>query len=82
MDVLADVKMLLARALRDTERAPQVGDDDDIVHGLGLDSLQMIGFLLDVESHFDVTLDFAEIDLDTLGSVRAFAELVARRRPR
>lgn len=74
--ITEDLKMLLARALRDTDRAPQVGDDDDIVNGLGLDSLQMIRFLLDVEAHFGVELDFEQIDLATLGSVRRFAGLV------
>ena len=71
-----DLKMLLARALRDTDRAPEVSDDDDIVNGLGLDSLQMIRFLLDVEAHFGVELDFEHIDLATLGSVRRFAGVV------
>jgi acyl carrier protein len=75
--VTGDLKMLLARALRDTDRAPEVSDDDDIVNGLGLDSLQMIRFLLDVESHFGVELDFEHIDLATLGSVRRFAGVVA-----
>jgi acyl carrier protein len=77
---LADMKMLLHRALRDTDLEPRVRDDDDIVHGLGLDSLQMIRFLLDVETHFRVTLDFEQIDLATLGSVRHFAALVDAQR--
>jgi acyl carrier protein len=74
--LLRDLKVLLAKALRDTSRAPQVSDDADIVNGLGLDSLQMIAFLLDVETHFGVQLDFETIDLSVLGSVRAFAQVI------
>jgi len=70
------VKELLADALRDTGGAREIRDGDDIVHGLGLDSLQMIHFLLGVETRFQIALDFEKIDLDTLGSVKQFAELV------
>lgn len=74
--ILQGVKELLADALRDTGGAREIRDGDDIVHGLGLDSLQMIHFLLGVETRFQIALDFEKIDLDTLGSVKQFAELV------
>ena len=75
-EILQGVKELLADALRDTGGAREIRDDDDIVHGLGLDSLQMIHFLLGVETRFAIALDFEKIDLDTLGSVKQFAQLV------
>ena len=75
-EILQGVKELLADALRDTGGAREIRDDDDIVHGLGLDSLQMIHFLLGVETRFQIALDFEKIDLDTLGSVKQFAQLV------
>lgn len=74
--VLQGVKELLADALRDTGGAREIQDSDDIVHGLGLDSLQMIHFLLGVETRFSISLDFEKIDLDTLGSVSQFAQMV------
>jgi acyl carrier protein len=75
-EILHGLKELLADALRDTGGTREIHDDDDIVHGLGLDSLQMIHFLLGVETRFEIALDFEKIDLDTLGSVRQFADLV------
>jgi acyl carrier protein len=74
--ILQGVKELLADALRDAGGAREIHDEDDIVHGLGLDSLQMIHFLLGVETRFSVALDFEKIDLDALGSVLQFAQLV------
>lgn len=73
---LRDVKRLLAEVLRAPDGGERIRDDDDLVSGLGLDSLQMIDFLLGVEAHFAVALDFEQIDLSTLGSVRQFAALV------
>jgi acyl carrier protein len=75
--VLEEVKRLLARALRDTGDAPAISDDADIVADLGLDSLQMISFLLDVEAQLGIALDFENLDIATLGSVRQFARYVA-----
>lgn len=80
--VLNDMKRLLRDALRDSDGARPIGDDDDLVHGLGMDSLQMIQFLLSVETHFAVALDFERIDVDALGSVRQFSELVQELRAR
>jgi acyl carrier protein len=74
--ILQDMKRLLRETLHDTEGVRPIRDDDDLIHGLGLDSLQMIQFLLSVETHFGVALDFEKIDVEALGSVRQFSELV------
>lgn len=73
---LGEVKLLLADVLRDTDAAPRVGDEDRIVDDLGLDSIQMISFLLGVEDRFQVALDFEKLDLSQIGSVREFAAFV------
>jgi len=74
--ILRDVKNLLAQVLHDPGAGQRLRDEDDLVMGLGLESLQMIEFLLSVETHFEVALDFEQIDMSTLGSVRQFAALV------
>lgn len=73
---LGELKVLLAGVLRDTDAAPRVRDEDRIVDDLGLDSIQMISFLLGVEDRFQVALDFERLDLAKLGSVRDFASFV------
>jgi acyl carrier protein len=71
------LKQLLAETLRDTDGLRPVGDDDDIVNDLGLDSLQMMSFLLAVEDRFSIQLDFERLDLASLGSVTRFAAFLA-----
>ena len=75
--VLHDVKALLSQVLYGTDLTAQIADDADIIHDLGLDSLQMIRFLLEVEGQLGVTLDFEQLDLAQFGSVRTFAQLLA-----
>jgi acyl carrier protein len=75
-NVLDKLKRLLATTLSDTDAAPSVKDDDHIVNDLGLDSLQMIAFLLDVEAQFQVAIDFEKLDIAKLGSVQEFSRYV------
>jgi acyl carrier protein len=53
-----------------------ITDDTGIVNELGLDSIQMITFLLRIEDEFDLELDFESLELVQLDSVRQFCEFV------
>lgn len=70
------LKELLAEVLGDPDLAGRIGDDVDVVDELGLDSLQMISFLLAVEDRFDVEIDFESLQLDDLRSLSRFCALV------
>jgi acyl carrier protein len=74
--ILEDITQMLAKALRDTDEKPEVQADDHILNDLGLDSIQMLAFLLEVEQQFGVALDFENLDISHFGSVREFAHWV------
>lgn len=57
-------------------REVALATDTDFVSGLGLESIQVMEFVMEVEEHFDIS-----IDLDTLSGVRSvagLAQVVAR----
>lgn len=72
------VKTVLVQVLANGVTAEEIGSDADLVEEYGLDSLQMISFLLGVEDAFSVELDYESLQLDDLRSVRQFAGIVAR----
>ncbi|NUU21880.1 MAG: acyl carrier protein [Streptomycetaceae bacterium] len=72
------LKALVAEILGDPGLAAGIADDADLVDELGLDSVQMIRFLLGTEDAFDLELDFEALELDHIRSVRLFAEFVLR----
>jgi acyl carrier protein len=74
--VLEAIKQMLAEVLRDTDSSPRVTDDSHIVNDLGLDSIQMIAFLLEVEAQLGVQIDFESLDISQLGSVKEFARFI------
>ncbi|TVX93856.1 phosphopantetheine-binding protein [Paenibacillus agilis] len=45
----------------------------DIVNDAGLDSLQMINFMLAIEDEFDIQIDFDTFDYDHLSSIEIFS---------
>ncbi|MFI5571301.1 acyl carrier protein [Streptomyces sp. NPDC051740] len=60
-------------------REVPIEPETSIISDLGLDSLQMIEFLLTVEDTLQVELDFESMDMDYLQSVDAFCRFVSSR---
>ncbi|MEU9451479.1 acyl carrier protein [Streptomyces sp. NPDC048277] len=75
-DVEERLKRLLAEIIGDHALIAGISGDTDIVHDLGLDSIQMINFLLRLEDEFDVELDFEDLTLDQVGSLRELGRFV------
>ncbi|WNV85496.1 acyl carrier protein [Umezawaea sp. Da 62-37] len=75
-DVEERIKAVLAGVLANGIDPAGMAHDADLVEEYGLDSLQMISFLLGIEDEFDVELDYENLELDDLRSVRQFAGFV------
>jgi acyl carrier protein len=76
-DIDGQIRAVLATVLDNGMTAGDLSSDADLVTEYGIDSLQMISFLLDIEDTFDVPLDYENLELDDLRSVRQFADFVA-----
>ncbi|MGC4939498.1 acyl carrier protein [Kribbella sp. DT2] len=72
------VKVVLATVLDNGTTADEIGPEADLVEQYGLDSLQTITFLLAIEDEFDLELDYPQLQLDDLRSVRQFSGFVER----
>ncbi|HEY0501761.1 MAG TPA: acyl carrier protein [Kutzneria sp.] len=80
-DVENKVRAVLAGVLSNGLSADQVALEADLVDEYGLDSLQMISFLLGIEDTFDLELDYENLELDHLRSVAQFASYVRQLAP-
>ncbi|MCS7476858.1 acyl carrier protein [Umezawaea endophytica] len=70
------IKAVLAGVLANGTEPAEIPHDADLVDEYGVDSLQMISFLLGIEDEFDVELDYDNLELDDLRSVRQFGRFV------
>ncbi|MEV6603711.1 acyl carrier protein [Kutzneria sp. NPDC051319] len=75
-DVENKVRAVLVGVLSNGLAVDEVALDADLVDEYGLDSLQMISFLLGIEDSFDLELDYENLELDHLRSVSQFASYV------
>lgn len=48
-----------------------------IINDVGLDSLQMINFMLKVEEEFGIIIDFDNFDFSNLDSIQTFSDYIA-----
>jgi acyl carrier protein len=82
MDTVEDkVREVLVGVLSNGMTPDEVSRDADLVEEYGLDSLQMISFLLGIEDSFDLELDYENLELDHLRSVAQFASYVRQLAP-
>ena len=80
-DVENKVRAVLVGVLSNGLAVDEVALDADLVDEYGLDSLQMISFLLGIEDCFDLELDYENLELDHLRSVSQFASYVRQLAP-
>jgi acyl carrier protein len=76
-DVEWAIRAVLANVLTSGMTTQDISAEADLVNEYGLDSLQMIAFLLGIEDTLDVELDYENLQLEHLRSVREVASFVA-----
>ena len=57
-----------------------LSDDTDIINDIGLDSLQMVTFMLKLEEALDIEIDFDSLDFSTLMSVGSLCNFLSKQK--
>jgi acyl carrier protein len=79
---IAAVKDIVARLKRDPALATRLDDAADLVDGVGLDSLEMLQFMLELEERLAIQIDFDQLEFSYLRSIArlaAFLDAMPRR---
>lgn len=75
-DILPELRRLAVA--RFGARAEQLGPGDDLFEGLGIDSLQALDLLTDLEEAFSV--EVPDYELQGVNTLQGLADVVRRRR--
>lgn len=70
------IKEIIAKLKRDPELAVELPDTADILDGVGLDSLEMLQFMLELEERLAIRIDFDKLEFSYLHSIRTLAEFL------
>jgi acyl carrier protein len=74
--VIQEIKLILEKVKGIPGLSEKLSDSADIIEDVGLDSLQMMEFMLEVESQLDLEIDFEKLDFSYLKSIEKFSEVL------
>jgi acyl carrier protein len=74
--VIQEIKLILEQIKGVPGLSDQLADSADIIEDVGLDSLQMMQFMLEVESTLNLEIDFEKLDFSYLKSIEKFSEVL------
>lgn len=80
MNIEETIKELLAQTIEDDSKAASWNSDTDIINDIGIDSLQMVRFLLALEDRLGITVDYDQLSFDDFSSIRALADFIRRQK--
>lgn len=72
------IKDLLVEVTGDASLKEKTSGSTDIITDIGLDSIQMINFVLMLEDEFAIMIDFESFDFSNFNSVEALADFIGR----
>jgi len=72
------IKTILCEVKEDHSLMDNLCSSSDIINEVGLDSLQMINFILRVEDEFGIEIDFENFDISQISSIGTFCNYISR----
>jgi acyl carrier protein len=80
MPLTEEIKRVLEHVKRVPGLAARLDDSAHLINDVGLDSLEMMEFMLELESRLAVTIDFERLDFAALESIATFSGVIATMR--
>jgi len=76
-----EIKNIVAKIKADPGLSARLPDSADLIDEVGLDSLEMLQFMLEIEASLAVQIDFDRLEFSTLRSIRTLADFLDRMPP-
>jgi len=76
--MVEEIKIILEKVKGVPGLSQQLSNSTDLIEDVGLDSLQMMEFMLEVESHLGLQIDFEQLDFSYLKSIEKFSEFLGQ----
>lgn len=68
---------LLVEVTENSSLSNTITETTDIINEVGLDSIQMINFILLIEDEFDIQIDFENFDVENLCNLNTLGKFVS-----
>nr|WP_275983454.1 acyl carrier protein [Paenibacillus hamazuiensis] len=67
---------IICEIKNEPDLAGRLTASSDVLNDAGLDSLQLINFILRIEDEFGIEIDFDQFDMEHLQSIERFCEFI------
>ncbi len=78
--VIKGLCQILSEIKEDDRLANQLNETSHLIDDIGIDSLQMISLMINIEEKFDVELDFSQINISHMQSIGSLAEFILQQK--
>lgn len=72
------IKQILSEVKENPNFIETLSDNTDIINDVGLDSLQMVTFILKLEEQLDIEIDFDSFDFSHLSSITSLCDFLSK----
>jgi len=76
------IKQVIANLRATPALIAELADTTDLVNEVGLDSLELLQFMLEIEAKLSIRIDFEKLEFSHLNSIRVLADFFDTMPPR
>ena len=73
---ISAIKQIIEKIKAMPGLAAELSDTVDLIHDVGLDSLEMLRFMLELEERLAIEIDFESLEYSCFHSLRVFADFL------
>lgn len=79
-EVINGLLQILAEIKEDKTLTAKLSENSNLINDVGIDSLQMISLMINIEEKFSVELNFSQINLAHLNSIGSLADFILQQK--
>jgi acyl carrier protein len=72
------IKETLIEVMDNASESESWNDDTDIINDIGIDSLQIVRFMMAIEDKLGISIDYEDLSFDDFSSIRALAAFLEK----
>ena len=72
------IKETLIEVMDNVSESESWNEDTDIINDIGIDSLQIVRFMMAIEDKLGISIDYEELSFDDFSSIRALATFLEK----
>ena len=74
--IVSTIMNAISEIMEEDEIACTLSLDSDLINDVGLDSIQLINMILNLEDNLDIVIDFDDFDFDEINTIGCLAEFL------